>query len=86
MIFGWLVFRRRQDVEPRKQEDESRLYDPLWYSLDLFLPLTTLQAADVWMPIQSSRFRRYYARVHSILGWILIPIGLAAISGLVSGK
>jgi hypothetical protein len=86
VLFGWIVFRRREDVESRKGEDTIRPYDPMWYSLDLFLPLTTLQAADVWMPRQDSRFRRYYARVHSILGWILIPIGLAAISGLIAGK
>lgn len=87
VLFGWLVaFRNREDVEPRDIKDEHRPYDPFWYSLDLFLPIATLEAADVWMPRQSSRARRYYAGVHAVLGWILIPIGLAAITGLVSGK
>ena len=86
VLFGWFLFRRREDVQPREAKDQERPYDPLWYSLDLFLPLSTLQAADVWIPRQDSRFRRYYARVHSILGWILVPIGLAAVTGLISGK
>jgi Pentapeptide repeats (9 copies) len=87
VLFGWLVvFRRREDVEPRDSADENKPYDAFWYSLDLFLPIAALEAADVWMPRQSSKFRRYYAGVHAVLGWILIPIGLAAITGLVSGK
>ena len=83
VFIGVLVFARRKDVEPRKAEDTSRPYNPLWYSLDLFLPFVPLQAAEVWMPRQDSRFRRHYARLHTILGWLLIPIGLAAITGII---
>jgi len=86
VVIGWMVFRKREDVEPKEPKDKDSPYDPLWYSIDLFLPLSTLHAADVWIPRQNSWFRRYYARVHSILGWILVPIGLAAVSGLISGK
>lgn len=86
VVLGWIVFRKREDVQPKDPRDKDRPYDPLWYSIDLFLPLTTLQAADVWIPRQNDWPRRYYARVHSILGWILVPIGLAAVSGLISGK
>ena len=83
VFIGVLVFARRKDVEPRKAEDTSRPYNPLWYSLDLFLPFVPLEAAEVWMPRQDSRFRRHYARLHTILGWMLIPIGLAAITGII---
>jgi len=83
---GWLVFRPRKDVEPRHKDDASRPYEALWYSVDLFLPLRTLGAADLWMPRQSSYGRRLYARIHTILGWILIPIGLAAVTGILSAK
>lgn len=87
VVFGWLVvFRRREDVDPRDIKDRDKPYDAFWYSLDLFLPIATLEAADIWIPRQSSKVRRYYASVHSVLGWILIPIGLAAITGLVSSK
>jgi hypothetical protein len=86
IVFGWVVFRSRDFVEAKEEKNKERPFDPLWYSIDLFLPLSTLQAADVWIPLQTDKFRRYYGRVHSILGWILIPIGLAAITGLISAK
>ena len=86
ILTGWLVFARRSDVEPRDPKDKDRPYDAFWYSLDLFLPLTRLDAADVWMPRQSSWPRRYYARIHATLGWILVPIALAAVTGLISAK
>ena len=87
VLFGWLVvFPTKDDVQPRDDKDKDRHYDAFWYSLDLFLPIATLQAADVWIPRQSSWIKRSYAGIHAVLGWILIPIGLAAITGLVSGK
>ncbi len=58
-------------------------YHPLWFSLDLFLPFVNLHAAEVWMPRQDQRLRKHYARFHTILGWILIPIALASITGIV---
>jgi hypothetical protein len=87
VLFGWLVvFRTENDVQLRDDKDKGRHYDAFWYSLDLFLPIATLQAADVWIPRQSSWIKRSYAGIHAVLGWILIPIGLAAVTGLVSGK
>lgn len=83
VFLGMLLFRRRKDVQPQDPKDEGRRYNPLWYSLDLFLPFIDLQAADVWMPSEHSWVRRHYARVHTILGWILIPIGLAAVTGII---
>ena len=84
MVFiGVLMFRRARDVQLQDSIDEGKRYNPLWYSLDLFLPFIDLQAAGVWMPRQDSWLRRHYARVHTILGWVLIPIGLAAITGII---
>lgn len=83
IVAGWLIFLRRSDVEPRRPEDKDRPYDAFWYSVDLFLPLTRLDAAEVWMPRQDSTWRRYYARIHAMLGWILVPIALAAVTGLI---
>ena len=80
---AWLVFRRRQDMEPLKPEYAERPYSPFWYSLDVFLPFVDLQAAGFWAPRKDRRFARHYIAIHTLLGWILIPIGLAAISGLV---
>lgn len=83
IALGWLVFRRRKDMEAQKPEYENRPYSPFWYSLDVFLPFVDLQAAGVWMPRRNRRFARTYVAIHTLLGWILIPIGLAAVSGLI---
>ncbi len=83
VLLGTGVFWKRRDVQPKKSEDANRLYNPFWYSLDLLVPAIDLHEASAWIPRQNSWFHRNYARVHRILGWILIPIGLAAVSGLI---
>ncbi len=79
---GCLIFRPRE-MEPQKPEYAARRYSAFWYSLDQFLPFVDLQAAGVWQPRPESRWARRYVPVHTLLGWILIPIGLAAVSGLI---
>jgi pentapeptide repeat protein len=86
LLAGWFIFRRREFVEPKDPKDQDEVFDPFWYSLDLFLPLSTLPDTDIWTPKASDRFRAIYARVHSLLGWILVPIGLAVVTGLIPGK
>jgi hypothetical protein len=82
ILFGSLVFRDRRSVVPRKPEDLSQAYNPLWYSFDLLTPFIDLHQADAWMPRQDWRFGCNYAHLHRIIGRILVPIGLAAISGI----
>ncbi|MEP6820421.1 MAG: hypothetical protein ABJA18_12870 [bacterium] len=83
VALGAAVFRRRTSMQPQKPEYESRHYSAFWYSLDMFLPFVDLKAADYWEPRMDRQLARTYLRIHILLGWILIPIGLAAISGLV---
>jgi hypothetical protein len=70
-------------MELQKKEDVKRIYNPFWYSLSLFVPFVDLQSHTVWKPKDDHWFLRHYMRVHTLLGWILIPILLAAISGLI---
>lgn len=87
LLFGCYVFRDRTFVDPKDPEKhQEEVFSPFWYSLGLFLPISTLHDADIWMPKQTDRFRRIYANVHSLLGWILVPIGLAVVTGLIPGK
>jgi hypothetical protein len=83
ICIGAFVFWRRNGMEPQKSEDTSRKYNAAWYSLDLFLPFIDLQAASVWIPRNDRWIARNYMRVHTLLGWILIPIGLAALTGII---
>jgi len=73
-----------QDPENRTKPEKDRpRYNRFWYSLGLFLPVVDLKTSDVWGPKKQYRFLRNYLRVHILLGWILFPIFLAAITGLI---
>ena len=82
VALGCVLFSPKK-MEPQKPEDTPRVYNRFWYSLDLFLPFINLQADDVWKPKTNERFLRHYVRLHVMLGWILIPIVLAALTGLI---
>ena len=70
-------------MEPQKPEDTPRVYSRFWYSLNLFLPVIDLQAGKVWKPKADQTFLRNYMRLHILLGWILVPLLVAAITGLI---
>ena len=82
IALGCVLFSPKK-MEPQKPEDTPRVYSRFWYSLGLFLPVVDLQTDTVWKPKADQRFLRNYARVHALLGWILIPIVLAALTGLI---
>jgi uncharacterized protein YjbI with pentapeptide repeats len=82
VALGCVLFSPKK-MEPQKPEDARRVYNRFWYSLDLFLPFVDLRADDVWKPKTNERFLRHYVRLHVMLGWILIPIVLAALTGLI---
>ena len=82
VALGCILF-SPQKMEPQKPQDTPRVYNRFWYSLGLFLPVVDLQADTVWKPKADQPFLRNYARVHALLGWVLIPIVLAALTGLI---
>lgn len=70
------------DKAPHKNNFDPE-YDPLWYSIALFLPIVELEDVKLWTPNPKCKWRRHYMRLHIILGYLLIPIGLAAWTGLI---
>lgn len=83
VALGCFVFRSQRGMTPRKEKEGSNSYNAFWYSLDLFAPVIDLQAASNWMPEKSRWFARNYMHVQRILGWILVPIGIAAWTGII---
>ena len=88
---GYVVFApskmELQPVSPSPRRVSGRgspplVYHRFWYSLELFLPFVKLQTEEAWTPKRQHRALRHYMRVHTLLGWMLIPIALAAVSGL----
>lgn len=91
IAFGCFVFRPSKDrVELQSSDDcwRNENYNRtwcFWYSVDLIIPAVNLRAADVWKPRSDAHWcARSYARLHCALGWILIPVGIAAITGILS--
>jgi hypothetical protein len=82
VALGCVLFSPKK-MEPRNPEEAHRVYSRFWYSLGLFLPFVDLQADKVFRPKADQIFLRNYMRVHILLGWILIPIALAALTGLI---
>jgi hypothetical protein len=81
VLVGMVVFRPDR-MEPRTTNLKADVYSPFWYSIDLFLPLIKLQDSDMWKPRDELWFVRFWSRLHTILGWALIPIALAAWTGM----
>jgi hypothetical protein len=81
VLVGIFVFQEKRMV-PRDDTPPTR-YSAFWYSLDAFLPLTHLDAVDEWAPHPNQRATWFYFRCHQLLGWILIPLGLASITGVI---
>lgn len=82
IIIGSIVFRRSYMIA-RKQGTERISYFSFWYSLDLFLPVIQLHWANDWMPKQKHKYVRLWMIIHRLLGWLLIPFGLAAWMGII---
>lgn len=94
---GWLAVFRKQNMMPQEQKDKKEPqkkeeqkdkdpmagYSPLWYSIALFLPIVDLEDAKKWTLRPEKKLERHYLRVHIILGYLFIPIGLAAWTGLI---
>ena len=80
---GWWMFRSRRGMQAQDEKNKYRRYSPLMYSLDLFLPIVDLRAANIWEPKESRRLARLYLTFHVIAGWALITIFVAAITGIV---
>jgi hypothetical protein len=80
-IFGAFAFHNESNMQPRV--DKPSDFSGAWYSLELFLPIVDLGVAKEWRPKSESKWRVAYARAHQMAGWVLIPVTLAAITGVV---
>jgi hypothetical protein len=80
IVVGFFVFTNRGAMEPKTEKPAA--FSPLWYSLELFLPVVDLGVAKDWRPRPSPTWRVAYARLHQIAGWVLVPVALAAVTGV----
>lgn len=86
IVAGYFVFRRENWMDPSPPKSDTKAtpkYSPWWYSIALFLPVVNLKDKDNWTPKANRRKSRIYMRFHIIFGYLLIPIGLAAWTGII---
>lgn len=86
IIVGCVFFWKESGMETQNVNDAAKYkgrYHPIWYSLATFLPIVKLPDASIWTPREDRKLARFYLRLHIILGYLLIPIGLAAWTGII---
>lgn len=87
VFLGCLVFSPKRMTSSHSDHKKASIpisaYNRFWYSFGLFLPFVDLKFERFWRPQDDRRFLRHYLRIHILAGWILIPILLAALSGLI---
>jgi uncharacterized protein YjbI with pentapeptide repeats len=83
ILFSPAKMELQDPKELQKPEEMRHQYNRFWYSLGLFLPVVDLKSSELWKPMKKHPFLRNYVRVHILLGWILIPLVLAALTGLI---
>jgi hypothetical protein len=86
VVIGWVVFYSERGMQTKKPGDAELYkgkYSGFWYSVDLLVPVIHLDQADLWQPRDNRRIARFYARFHKIVGNLLVPIGLAALTGII---
>lgn len=82
VVIGMLVFRRREDMLAVEQGDAPLNYSPFLYSFALFLPYINLDVTGKWEPNPARKWAHRYKYVHIMLGWVLAPVALLAVSGI----
>jgi len=81
--FGCLMFRPNR-MEPQKADYNGRKYSAFWYSVDVYLPVIKLHDAEIWKPKEEYVLTHVWRRIHTVLGWALIPIAIAAWTGMLA--
>jgi hypothetical protein len=81
VLLGCFFFRDGTKMIQNEAKFKHRRYNPIWYSLDVFAPIIDLESAKVWSPRSGEWFKWFWLRAQRILGWLLVPIAVAAFTG-----
>jgi hypothetical protein len=82
LLFGTWLFRDKSRMMWRGRSDEPH-YSAFWYTVDLLLPVMKLDDARDWSPRPDEQPRIYAGRVMRVVGFLMVPLLLAAATGLV---
>jgi hypothetical protein len=63
------------------KQSQKFTYNRFWFSFNAFVPIIDLYMGN-WVPIKEKKFIVHYWHVHTLMGWIFVPLILAALTGL----
>jgi hypothetical protein len=86
VLFGWGVFCVGNHFElMRPVRVDGPAFVPFIYALETFTPLIKLKQADYWFPAMDTTWGVWLARYgyfHTVAGWVLTTLLVAALTGL----
>ena len=81
--FGAFIYWKEENMVIMDTSEAKPAYNPVIYSIALFIPYIDLGIEDKWEPKPSRRFASYYKYIHRILGLVLLPIALLTFGGVI---
>ena len=82
-VGAWIFRSANMRPADGKKKTDVIFYNSFWFSLDLFLPILDLWIKGKWEPRPDKKWVWVYACLHKFIGWVLVPVGLAAFAGIV---
>ena len=80
VLIGTVIFRDSGRMQ-RLDEQSSHPFSPLWYSLDLFVPILSLGMATSWSPKREHGLLLFYSKFLSLIGLVFISAMVGALTG-----
>lgn len=80
VLVGTVIFGDADRMQ-RVDEHSSHVFSPIWYSVDLFVPILSLGVAKNWGPKEGFRLLHFYSKFLSLIGLIFISAMAGALTG-----
>jgi hypothetical protein len=81
VLAGGFIFRDSEHMQRLDNETPARVFSPVWYSLDIFVPILSLGVAKNWRPKEEYRLLYFYSKFLSLIGLIFISAMVGALTG-----
>ncbi|HXD12404.1 MAG TPA: pentapeptide repeat-containing protein [Anaerolineales bacterium] len=83
ILMGAWFFSNRDDFIAVERGDDQPKFNPVLYSLALFIPFFEFGFDKSWDAKPTKTSILIYKQIHRLLGWIVAPIALLAFSGII---
>jgi hypothetical protein len=80
VVLGSFIFRDSKQMQ-KIEEGDPHAFSPIWYSVDVFVPILKLGVAQNWRPQQEHRLLSFYSKFLSLIGLIFVSAMVGALTG-----